>query len=77
MVWPRVKEGRRGYTKKMLNMPLVGKRRLRWYGHLFRKEEGEVTTKKMLNMPLAGKRRLRLYGHLLRKEEGALPPRRC
>ena len=45
MVWPCVKEGRGGYTKKMLNIPLVGKRRLRWYGHVLRKE-GEVTPRR-------------------------------
>ena len=76
MVWPCVKEGRGGYTKKMLNMPLVGKRRLRWYGHVLRKEGRGGYTKKMLNMPLVGKRRLRWYGHVLRKE-GEVTPRRC
>ena len=32
------------------------KRRLRWYGHVLRKE-GEETIKKMLNMQVQGKRR--------------------
>ena len=36
----------------------LSKKRLRWYGHVLRKE-GEDTTKKMLNMQVQGKRRRR------------------